>query len=542
MENNIQKNNYINNIINTIIKDIYIDIELSKKFIIDFKTSFLNNNFNNMIGVVAIKKHILFNLFDSFEQAIKNIEIKINNLKQELNNKIKINLKYNLKKNDYNRNLNNSNFKVQYNSDNTNNNNIFKNQINYINNMSNFNYKINNKTNLLSEENENKNIDNYNKIGNYTLRNPGTIYKKIYDFNTENPLNNNLDNKITGNVLFKNETCINKNNKFNNININSNCNYVEQNNGISKNNSSISKSIRQSKYSINLNKKNKHNQNSNNNNLNIENGYNSNIMPDIKIKSPIREIIKKLIKNKNEINESFLSYSNISGGIYNRSFDHNDKNDSIIEKIKNSDYLNLYFSEKYGNGDINIFINKYKKDKISREEIEKEINVLVKIIENNNNNISNGIINNRSNNNIFNDDSFNYKKIINKSSEFIKKNKYKKNTYKMNNRNSYMNNKYINPSKNGAKINRTITPSKRGNNKINNQKNNFDFKRKNYAGHQNSNSYGTNFLKTDEFNNKKFNIIPQTYFYENRNESYYNIKRLKTPANNTSSLTNYSII
>ena len=540
------ENKTFNNSIIRILKDIYIDIELSKKFIIDFKTSFCNNNFKNMIGVVAIKKHILFNLFDSFEQTIRNIEIKIIKLQQEINNKKKSNLKYNLKKNDYNRNRTNSNFNVQYNSENTNNNDKFKDQVNCINNISNFNYKINNKTNILSEENENKNIDNNNKIGNYTLRNPGTILKKIYDFNIDSPLSNNLGKRMIGNMLYQNETFINKNNKFNK-NINYYYNYSLPNNGISKKNSSISKSIRQSKYFINLNNNTTHNSNSNkkNNNLNIENGYNSNIIHDIKIKSPIREIIKKLIKNKNEINESFLNYSNISGGIHNRSFDYNNKNDSIIEKIKNSDDLNLYFSEKYGHGDINIFINKYKKNKINRKKIEKEIRVMEKIIEKNNNrNISNGIIVNSSNSNInnkiYNNESINLKKMINKSSRFVKKNKNKKKIYKIN-RNSYMNSKYINPSKNGSKINRTVTQSNKGIKKINNQKNTFDIKNKNYGRYQNSNSYGDNCLKTDEFNIKKYNIAPQIYYYENKN-NYNNLKRFKTPTNNTSSLTSYSIL
>jgi hypothetical protein len=87
MEKNIMNNidNYLTDITDKIIKDIYADIEMPKKLIFDFKISFLNNDIiNDKFEVIAIKKFILFNLFDSIEQTMKNIEQKIIKIKSEI--------------------------------------------------------------------------------------------------------------------------------------------------------------------------------------------------------------------------------------------------------------------------------------------------------------------------------------------------------------------------------------------------------------------------------------------------------------------------
>ena len=75
-----------NCITDQLIKDIYADIELSKKIIFDFKLSCLNNNIiNNKLDIIAIKKLILLNLFESFERITNNIEQKIKKLRDEIN-------------------------------------------------------------------------------------------------------------------------------------------------------------------------------------------------------------------------------------------------------------------------------------------------------------------------------------------------------------------------------------------------------------------------------------------------------------------------
>ena len=82
-----EKNN--DNITEEIIKELFIDIDASKKFTFDFKSSFLNNNFNNTIGVIAIKRYILLKFLDSFEQTFKNIERKLLLLQKNIHDKKK---------------------------------------------------------------------------------------------------------------------------------------------------------------------------------------------------------------------------------------------------------------------------------------------------------------------------------------------------------------------------------------------------------------------------------------------------------------------
>ena len=77
------------NLTEEIIKELFIDIDASKKFTFDFKSSFLNNNFNNTIGVIAIKRYILLKFLDSFEQTIKNIEQKLILLQKNIHDKKK---------------------------------------------------------------------------------------------------------------------------------------------------------------------------------------------------------------------------------------------------------------------------------------------------------------------------------------------------------------------------------------------------------------------------------------------------------------------
>ena len=62
------------------------------------------------------------------------------------------------------------------------------------------------------------------------------------------------------------------------------------------------------------------------------------------------------------------------------------KADSIVSKINHSENLILYFSEKYGDGDFNVFLNENERNKISKELIKREINTLEKSIKKNNKN------------------------------------------------------------------------------------------------------------------------------------------------------------
>ena len=366
-------------------KRIYNEIESSKKLIFVFKSKFLNNN---NLEIIPIKKYILFNLIDSLEQTLKNIQENIIKIQQEKNNIIEINnnifnknfksddifkinnnsinynnqmtdIKYdNLQKNYYSHNLNENKNNQNLNIINFLNNNkkfrkeFIPNQINYINNnINNYDYKTNTK-----------------KISINNRKKPGIIIKKINSFNSQTikTLNQN-NNEISKNTVRENEQ--NRINTQNNNNyIINDYNFPYVNNDISDEKNSIISDIKSNNTS---DKNNIQNKNYNNNKYyKIEQNVEES---NIKIKSPIREVIKKLVKNKNQINESFTNYCNMTNGLHNKSFDFNRSNYSntnthtIIEKIQNSENLKKYFAKKYGNGNFITFLNNYKLNKINYE-------------------------------------------------------------------------------------------------------------------------------------------------------------------------------
>ena len=528
-------------------KRIYNEIESSKKLIFVFKSKFLNNN---NLEIISIKKYILFNLIDSLEQTLKNIQENIIKIQQEKNNIIEINnnifnknfksddifkinnnsinynnqmtdIKYdNLQKNYYSHNLNENKNNQNLNIINFLNNNkkfrkeFIPNQINYINNnINNYDYKTNTK-----------------KISINNRKKPGIIIKKINSFNSQTikTLNQN-NNEISKNTLRENEQ--------NRINTQNNNNYIINdynfpyiNNDISDEKNSIISDIKSNNTS---DKNNIQNKNDNNNKYyKIEQNVEES---NIKIKSPIREVIKKLVKNKNQINESFTNYCNMTNGLHNKSFDFNRSNYSntnthtIIEKIQNSENLKKYFAKKYGNGNFITFLNNYKLNKINYELIEKDLDTLEKIKEKDNN--INNIIHN---NNL--DKSFGFIKKINLDKTPNKSIKIKNN----------IKNRTIDQMDSKQKQYRTGTPSNRGVKKIKKRKNIFiinkNTKNENFRCHQNISSFGTNYIQTD---NKLKNMIPQSSFIKNKHK--YNTKnniykRHKTPVNDTNSLRSYSFL
>ena len=180
MENNFV--NTDNNIVGNIINDIYTDIRLSKKFIFDFKVSFLNNNFNTNLETIAIKKIVLFNLFDSFELTIKNIKKKIIKLQKEINNIFKSN---SLSNNNYYDINKSTNYKNQ----------ILQHKLNY--NMNNNNNDLNDKgKNSL----QNINITNFLDISNHI--NPANTYRKEL-YTSKININSNNSNKNIYNKIYQ---------------------------------------------------------------------------------------------------------------------------------------------------------------------------------------------------------------------------------------------------------------------------------------------------------------------------------------------------
>ena len=152
-------------------KRIYNEIESSKKLIFVFKSKFLNNN---NLEIIPIKKYILFNLIDSLEQTLKNIQENIIKIQQEKNNIIEIN-----------NNIFNKNFKSD---------DIFKinnNSINYNNQMTDIKYDNLQKNYYSHNLNENKNNQNLNIIN---FLNNNKKFRKEFIPNQINYINNNINN------------------------------------------------------------------------------------------------------------------------------------------------------------------------------------------------------------------------------------------------------------------------------------------------------------------------------------------------------------
>ena len=535
-------------------KRIYNEIESSKKLIFVFKSKFLNNN---NLQIISIKKYILFNLIDSLEQTLKNIQENIIKIQQEKNNIIEINnnifnknfksddifkinngsINYNSQMTDINYDNSQKNYYSHNLNENKNNQNL--NIINFLNNNKKFRKEfIPNQINYI-----NNNINNYDyktntkKISINNRKKPGIIIKKINSFNSQTikTLNQN-NNEISKNTVRENEQ--NRINTQNNNNyIINDYNFPYVNNDISDEKNSIISDIKSNNTS---DKNNIQNKNYNNNKYyKIEQNVEES---NIKIKSPIREVIKKLVKNKNQINESFTNYCNMTNGLHNKSFDFNRSNYSntnthtIIEKIQNSENLKKYFAKKYGNGNFITFLNNYKLNKINYELIEKDLDTLEKIKEKDNN--INNIIHNKTQidnkNNL--DKSFGYIKKINLDKTPNKSIKIKNN----------IKNRTIDQMDTKQKQYRTGTPSNRGVKKIKKKKNYFiinkNTKNENFRCHQNTSSFGTNYIQTD---NKLKNMIPQSSFIKNKHK--YNTKnniykRHKTPVNDTNSLRSYSFL
>ena len=563
-----------NDITGKIINELYDEIELFKKSIFNFKSNFLNSNFNKKLEIIAIKKYILYNLFDSFEQTLNNIKEKILRLDKEIqcikkennnsnkdNNNIKINKtinymnensenKYELFSEDYNKyNVNNKNINLNnkekrnkqniniINFLNKNNHNyrkeLYKNEIN----LENYNNDINNNITNLNNYREIKNINKVeNNNVNYYSRTPGNIIRKMNSYNSEiiilNKKNNNKkNNEIQNKTIRDNKKSLNT--KFHIINFQ----YPALNNENLNNNKCLTEIFKINRTN-NLNKNNSQKDNLTNyfkieKNLNINNNNEFNI----KIKSPIREVIKKLIKNKKQINESFSNYCNMTNSLQNRSYDFNrndySKNDIFIEKIKNSENLTKYFSKKYGEGNFDLFLNKYKENKISHDLVQNEIILLEKI-------------NEKCNNNNHNNNYFNFTNNIENSTRFINKN-YIKTTPDKNKRNKIIiKNKTVEQKNSKEKLSKTGSKSDKRIKKFYTQKQNIiikPIKNRNNKGHQTIYSFKSDYLQTDTFNNKIKKIIPQTSFYGDKDNSKNNIyKRYKTPINELNICRNNSFL
>ena len=449
-------------------EELLLKINSKKKIINNFKTKYFSQNlysncanyFKERKEIITIKLNDLSHILDSFQQtislsikAISYLLIKIENgqnfnpiLPQTINS--------------------NSTIKNSFSSIYNNNSSIFK--------------IFKGETKRTEPQNKYNNILNNNKSCNY-------IYSKDLINSNKNTINNIKYKLIEGNNMIRKQTSIRTHLVLDNSKFNSNFNNYIQN----------LKDIRNSNnyrnYSLNSmrNKNNTYNgkkefaptlkirnnsnfeninyNNLNTNNINITNNINNtntNINQKseyikiknfkVKIKSPLRKTLKEMVKKqKSKINKYANSTNNL---VENFIFQSNKFiiNKKIIDEenktqtlYKDNKYYKLFFAEKYGEGNYDNFLKKYRTNKINKSIIQKELNILSKlfnysnsqkyqdeIIEKinknnfkniNNNNMNNEIIQTNKNINSSNKDC-NYKtpKSVENNRNIIKKNKLRK--------------------------------------------------------------------------------------------------------------------
>ena len=368
-------------------EELLLKINSKKTIINDFKAKYLSQNlysncanyFKERKEIITIKLNDISQILDSFQQtislsirAIAYLLIKIENGKN-LNPKLSQAL-----------NLNS----------------IIKNTFSSIyNNSHNFlkSFKVN--TNRTEPQNKYNKIMNNNKSYNY-------IYSKDLINLSKNPINNikyklieekNMNLKqasIKTHVVLDNHKFNgNFNNYIKNIkdirNTNNNCNYslnTMRNRNISYNEKkefTPTIKLRNNNY-ININ-----NSNINNNNTNInENRQYIKIKNfQVKLKSPLRKTLKEMVKKqKKKLNNYANSTINLSENFISQSNKYICNKKSIDEENKNptlnkdNKCYKLFLAEKYGDGNYVNFLKKYKMNKINKSVIQKELNILSKLL------------------------------------------------------------------------------------------------------------------------------------------------------------------
>ena len=369
------------NISEKIVEELLLEIN-SKKFIInDFKDKYLNQNINSNCnnyfqegkGTITVKINKINQILDSFQRTISLslkiitfLLIKIKNLKNTDSN---------------NKHLNNNNsVKNSYSS--IYNNNIFKSfkdeSYKLETDIKNKFLKNSNKSYIFLFNKDKIKLNESNKKNNtnikYKLINGNNSnYKKINK--SETILNNNYKINTNFNNFLKNINIKNlKNNKEININLKSmgfkNTSYIEKNDAAPKN------QIKNNIYAQTEN---------NNNNINKKSEYIKIKNYKLKIKSPLRQTLKELVKNQKMKNNKDVGSSNniinkykIKIRVDKENKEEENKNHSTNEEKKFNNFR-MFFADKYGDGNYFHFLKKYNSNKINKLEVENELNILSKL-------------------------------------------------------------------------------------------------------------------------------------------------------------------
>ena len=123
----------------------------------------------------------------------------------------------------------------------------------------------------------------------------------------------------------------------------------------------------------------------NNNNINQKSEYIKIKNYKLKIKSPLRQTLKELVKNQKMKNNKDINSTNNIIKKYKSKIrvdrenkEEEKKNHSINEENKFNNFK-MFFADKYGNGNYYHFLKKYNSNKINKLEVENELNILYKL-------------------------------------------------------------------------------------------------------------------------------------------------------------------
>ena len=380
-----------------LITKIFNNIESKKEIIEKYKNKYYNSN--NLLDSIIIGKLEFLELLNDFEEIISQSLQGMRSLYTELRNlkdKKELDNKFQKKKNN----------KLKNNSIN-----MAKSYSAYINKCTmvkdNKEEKENNKSQLEPKESFYMNIYRNNKNNNMLKDNYINLYYKKNTHYVSKSKKNSIFNKQFNEKKSKNEIRNSMNEKNNalklNKNISNDSSYNKDvisydlsltNNLIKENQNQSSLMINNDYNTINVNSNNQYrkilrlelkNKKFNNNKFNqnnsmmqryeleLENTEKENPEKiEVDVKFPIRQGLKRNYRKKSgqPINKNNLIDE----------FNYNSNKNEIIEKIKEDVKIKNYFAKKYGDNNFGNVLNKIWKNKLDLNEINKELNILIKNI------------------------------------------------------------------------------------------------------------------------------------------------------------------
>jgi len=378
-----------------LITKIFNNIESKKEIIEKYKNKYYNSN--NLLDSIIIGKLEFLELLNDFEEIISQSLQGMRSLYTELRNlkdKKELDNKFQKKKNN----------KLKNNSIN-----MAKSYSAYINKCTmvkdNKEEKENNKSQLEPKESFYMNIYRNNKNNNMLKDNYINLYYKKNTHYVSKTKKNSVFNKQFNEKKSKNEIRNSMNEKNNalklNKNISNDSSYNKDvisydlsltNNLIKENQNQSSLMINNDYNTINVNSNNQYrkilrlelkNKKFNNNRFNqnnsmmqryeleLENTEKENPEKiEVDVKFPIRQGLKRNYRKKSgqPINKNNLIDE----------FNYNSNKNEIIEKIKKDVKIKNYFAKKYGDNNFGNVLNKIWKNKLDLNEINKELNILIK--------------------------------------------------------------------------------------------------------------------------------------------------------------------